>query len=261
MNLSLLTYNTLFNNATNKISLVIGKYRPDILCLQEALTDDNNIKEIEKFGYKIADYSNSFVKFGKIFGVITFFNPKTLIYKDSFTLNMSTNLGEYFFYFIRVLFGSNNQKTILKTDFIHRQTKKKISVCNIHLYAVGSNEQRIKHINNALESINFFKKRPLIMVGDFNYLPYKRKGLEKMMAKHGLKEATINIRQTMKFTTDGKFEKYNLLQRLILPLINKFFVQQIKADYSFYRGLKLMKTERIEAQFSDHYPIISIFSL
>lgn len=261
MKLSLLTYNTLFNNAADKIDLVVDKYQPDIICLQEALTDDNNIKRIEKIGYKIADYSNSFVKFGKIFGVITFFNPKTLIFKDSFILNMGTNFGEYFFYLFQLIFGYNKPKTILETDFVHKLTKKRVYVCNVHLYVIGSNEQRIKHINNALKSINLSKKEPLIIVGDFNYFPYKRKGLEKMMAKYGLQEATANIRQTIKFTADGKFEKFNLFQRLSLPFINKFVTKQLKADYSFYRGLKLKKTEKIETQFSDHYPIISTFEI
>lgn len=261
MILSLLTYNTLFNNAADKIGEVIDKYHPDIVCLQEALTDDINIKKFEKLGYRMADYSNSFVKFGKIFGVITFYNQKTITYKDSFALNTGTNFGEYFFYLFQVILGYNKPKTILRTDFIHKLTKKKVSVCNVHLYVIGSNEQRIRHINNALKSINLSKKEPLIIVGDFNYFPYKRKGLEKMMAKYNLKEATANINQTIKFSKSGKFEKFNLFQRFSLLLINKFVTKQIKIDYSFYRGIKLRKTEKIEAQFSDHYPILSSFSL
>ncbi len=261
MNLSLLTYNTLFNNAIGKLDELIDTYRPDVICLQEALTDDKSISKIESFGYKLADYSNSFVKFGRIYGVATFYNPKYLISNKSIELNLGTNLIEYFFYLIRVILGYNQPKTILETHFIHRLTKKKITVCNVHLYVVGSNELRIKHINKALKSINLSKSDPMIIVGDFNYFPYKRKRLENMMAKYNLKEATANIRQTIKFTKDGKFEKYGLFPRLILPFVNKFFVKQIKTDYSFYRGLKLIKTERIESHSSDHYPIISTFSL
>lgn len=262
MNLSLLTYNTLFNNAVGKLGEVIDIYQPDIICLQEALTDDKSVQKIEKFGYKMADYSNSFIKFGKIFGVITFYNPKTITYKDSSTLNLGTNLVEYFFYILRVILGYSQPKTILETDFIHKLTKKKIFICNVHLYVIGSNELRIKHISKALKSINLSKKEPLIIVGDFNYFPYKRKGLEKMMTKFGLKEATANIRQTIKFSeSGGKFEKYNLIQRLTLPFVNKFFFKQIKTDYSFYRGLNLIKTERVESQTSDHYPIISTFKI
>lgn len=261
MNLSLLTYNTLFNNAADKINLVIDKYHPDIVCFQEALTNDNNVKNIEKFGYKIADYSNSFVKFGKIFGVITFFNPKTLVYKDSFTLNMGTNFGEYFFYLFQVILGYNKPKTILRTDFVHKLTKKRVSVCNVHLYVIGSNEQRIKHINNALNSINLSPKEPLIIVGDFNYLPYRRKQLERMMTQYHLKEATKNIGQTIKFSHDGLFEKFSFFQRFFSRFVNKVFTDGLKIDYIFYRGLGLKKTERINIRFSDHYPIISKFSL
>ena len=258
MNLSLLTHNTLFNNAIDKLDEVIDVHRPDIVCLQEALTDDNSIKKIENLGYKVADYSNSFVKFGKIFGVITFYNPNVLDYKDSFSFDMDSNFGEKFFYLFQVIFGCNKPKTILATDFIHKSTRKKISICNVHLYVIGSNEQRIRHINNALKSIYLSKKEPLIIVGDFNYFPYKRRGLEKMMAKHGLNEATANIRQTIRFTKDGKFERFSLFQRLSLLFINKF---DIKTDYSFYRGLKLIKTERIDSRTSDHYPIISSFKI
>ncbi len=260
MKLSLLTYNTLFNNAADKIGPVINKYHPDIICLQEVLTNDENIKKIEKLGFKIADYANSFVKFRKIFGVMTFFNQKTLIYRDSTTLNVGTNIGEYFFYLFQVIFGFSKPKTILRSNFVHKSTKKKVAICNVHLYVIGSNEQRIRHINNALKSINLSKNEPLIIVGDFNYFPYKRKGLEKMMAKYNLHEATANIRQTIKFTSDGKFEKFNLFQRLGISFINKFMTK-LKTDYSFYRGLNHIKTERIELQTSDHYPIISTFKI
>lgn len=261
MNLSLLTCNTLFNNATNSLNEVIDRYHPDIICLQEALTDEKNIKNIEKFGYKMADYSNSFVKFGKIFGVITFYNQKTIAYKDSSLIKLSTNLVEYFFYVLRIILGYNQPKTILETNFTHKLSKKKLTVCNVHLYVIGSNELRIKHIGQALKSINLAKKEPLIVAGDFNYFPYKRRGLERIMAKYNLKEATANIRQTMKFSKTGTFEKYNLFQRLGLPLLKKYFAHQIKTDYSFYRGLKLVKTVRIESQVSDHYPIISTFEI
>lgn len=261
MNLSLLTYNTLFNNAVGKIDEVVNIYHPDIICLQEALTGEKSIKKIEKYGYKIADHSNSFVKFGKIFGVITFYNPKALTYIASRELNLGINIGEYFLYILRIILGYSQAKTILETDFIHKSTKKKISICNVHLYVIGSNDLRIRHIDNVLKSINLSGKKQLVMVGDFNYFPYKRRGLEKMMTKYGLREATANIRQTMKFSKDGKFEKYSAFQRFFLPFIKKFFIKQIKTDYSFYRGLKLIRTERIETNSSDHYPIFSIFKI
>ena len=261
MNFSLLTYNTLFNNGVEQLDKLVNEYYPDLICLQEAYTDDKSVRKIEKFGYKMADYSNAFIKFGHIYGVITFYNPKTFIYQDSFELKLGTNIGEYFFQILRIILGYNQPKSILETDFIHKSSKKKVSICNVHLYVIGSNQLRINHINKVLKSINLLEKSNLIIAGDFNYFPYKRKGLEKMMSEYGLKEATANIRQTMQFSKTGKFEKYNLFQRTFLPLVKRFVAKQIKTDYSFYRGLKLIKTERIESRSSDHYPIISQFSL
>lgn len=261
MHLSLLTYNTLFNNAACKLDGVIDNYHPDIICLQEALTDTVSINKIEKLGYKMADYSNSFIKFGKVFGVITFYNSKRLNYKDSFKLDLGINLGDFFFNILRVVLGYNQPKTVLETNFTHKITGKKICICNVHLYVVGSNELRIQHIKNALRSINLAKKDHLVIVGDFNYFPYNRLNLEKMMLRFGMREATSNIRQTMKFSKDGKFEKYNWFQKFALKLLDQSIIKQIKTDYSFYRGLKLIKTERIESNLSDHYPIISTFKI
>ncbi|MDO9027725.1 MAG: endonuclease/exonuclease/phosphatase family protein, partial [Candidatus Roizmanbacteria bacterium] len=243
------------------IDEIINKYHPDIVCLQEVLTEDKNIKKIEKLGYKLADFANSFIKFGKIFGVITFYNPKTLIFNDSFTLNLGINPIEYFFYLLQVILGYNKPKTILKTDFIHKSTRKKLSICNVHLYVIGSNELRIKHINQALKSINLLKNHQLIICGDFNYFPYLRKRLERMMARYHLKEATKNIGQTIKFSHDGLSEKFSFFERFFSRFINKVFADGLKIDYIFYRGLRLKKTERIEMRYSDHYPIISTFKI
>lgn len=260
MNVSLLTYNTLFNKATGNLDTVIDQYHPDIICLQEAQTDAGNIKKIEDFGYKMADYANSFVKFRKIFGVVTLYNPKTIKYKDSLTLNLNTNVGEYFFYLLRIILGFNQPKTFLETTFVHKKTNLEIIICNVHLFVIGSNGLRIKDIDHALNALGLKKKKYFIIAGDFNYFPYLRKKLEKVMKKYQLKEATSKINQTIKFSDSGSFEKFNLFQKLSAKIL-KIFFKNIKIDYIFYSGFKPKKTERLEFRFSDHYPIISYFSL
>lgn len=261
MDFSVLSYNTLFNSAVEELPEILKIYSPDIICLQEALTEEQNLKRIENYGYKLADTANSFVRFGKIFGVTTFYNQKTIKFRAASTLDLNTNIGEYFFYLIRVLLGYNQPKTILKTDFFLKETKKGFSVCNLHLYVVGSNELRINHLNQALKSIDFKKNRSLIVCGDFNYFPYRRKKLEKTMKKHRLIEATKNIRQTINVTGDGIIEKFTCFQRFMIPFFNKFLVKRVKTDYIFYRGLKLVETKRLEDRHSDHYPILSTFSI
>jgi len=260
MNFSVLSYNTLFNSAVEGLPGILKKYSPDIICLQETLTEEQNIKRIENYGYKLADTANSFVRFGKIFGVATFYNQKAIKFIEASTLDLNTNIAEYFFYLFRVILGYNQPKTILKADFYHRKARKNFSICNLHLYVIGSNELRINHLNQALKSINFKKNRSLIVCGDFNYFPYRRKKLEKTMQKHHLIEATKNIRQTINMTGDGIIEKFTRFQRFLIPFFNKFLVKRVKTDYVFYRGLKLIKTERLEDHHSDHYPILSSYS-
>ena len=63
MQFSLLTYNTLLNDAQKGLHLIFNKYNPDLVCLQEMDTDAKNIEKIEKLGYSLADYSNGFIKF------------------------------------------------------------------------------------------------------------------------------------------------------------------------------------------------------
>ncbi len=267
MSLSLLTYNTLFNNAADKIDGIIDKYHPDIVCLQEILTNEGNLEKIAKYGYKLADYSNSFIKFGgKIFGVATFYNPETLSFTQSVSLKLGNNLLEVVFTLIQIIIGYNKPKTILRCDFVDKASKKQLTVCNTHLYVVAPNNLRVNHLNQALKSLNLDHKSSLVIAGDFNYFPYQRMRLENLMKKYYLQEATKNIKQTFRLAYKGIFDKFNLFQKAglnilkVLKLTNRI-TEQFKNDYIFYRGLKLVKTERIESQFSDHYPIISTFKI
>lgn len=258
MAFSVCTYNTLFNRAVDSIKPVVLKHKPDILCLQEIKTEETTLRTIEKWGFRLADFSNSFIKFGKVFGVATFYNPKKFRHLSSLSLHSGSNLTEIAFQIFQAILGYNKPKTFLKSDFKDKTSGKIVSICNVHLYVVGSNALRIKHIKEVVESAEVKGNRPLIMAGDFNYFPYQRRRLENVMRHYGLKEATKNIFQTIKFTRDGLFENFNFFQRVSLKLAKKLLAN-LKIDYIFYRGLKLNRTKRIEVRFSDHFPIVSSF--
>ncbi|MCL4363964.1 endonuclease/exonuclease/phosphatase family protein [Patescibacteria group bacterium] len=262
MDFSYLTYNTLFNNGFENIKKIIDFYHPDVLCFQEIDTREDNLSKLYKYGYKLAGYENSFVRLGAIYGVATFYKENSLRHIPSLPIKKKNEVFRSLFYSIlSFLLGYNRQKTFLSSNFIHLKTNKKITVCNTHLFVIGSNALRIRHINYVLKSLGTEKKQRFIISGDFNYLPYQRKKLESLMKKHQLKEATKNVGQTIKFSKeDDIFQTFGSFQKLSTRIVNIFF-KALKIDYIFYKGLKLKKTERIEVRYSDHYPIISTFSL
>lgn len=261
MTFSLLTYNVLFNRAFLQLEKILSKYKPDFLCLQEVDTNENNLDKLDRLNYKLADYSNSFIKFGKIYGVATYYNPDKFKFISSDPLKISSSLSEFFFTIIQTLVGQNKPKTVLRTDFFHIQSQSKIIICNAHMIVVAPNSLRMNHINKALKLLNIKRKTRLIIGGDFNYLPYRRKRLENTMKKYGLIEATKNIQQTLDFTAIGKNGRLTSLEYLFMKFIDKIFSHRMKNDYIFFRDLKLKKTERLEVGFSDHYPIISTFEI
>ena len=259
MNFSILTYNTLCNKAYENIEPIIKQCHPDILCLQEVLTSDINLNKLKKYGYELADYSNSFIQFGQVYGVATFYNSSKFGFINSDSLKMSGNLTEFLFTIPQLILGINKPKSVLRTDLIHISSKRRITVCNAHLIVIASNSLRINHIEKALKSLNITKKSPLIIGGDFNYLPYQRKKLENAMNKYDLVEATKDIRQT--FSPKGKKEDTSFLQGFLIRKINHFFGNQMKNDYVFYRGFKRQETKRLDYRFSDHYPILTTFTI
>src|SRR3990167_9696057 len=107
MTFSVFTYNTLFNRAVEEIKPLILEHQPDVLCLQEVKTDEANLKMIEKFGMKLADFSNSFIKFGQVFGAATFYNPKKVRHVRSTFLQSVSSITEILFQIFHAIFGYN----------------------------------------------------------------------------------------------------------------------------------------------------------
>ncbi|QQG44505.1 MAG: endonuclease/exonuclease/phosphatase family protein [Candidatus Roizmanbacteria bacterium] len=237
MAVSLLTYNVCFNSALNNFEKVFSLTRPDILSLQEIETNEKNLKDVEKHGYKLADYSNSFIKFDKIYGLATFYNPKTIEFLESSSFNLPRSYHEFFLVILR---GGNNPRTVLKTKFSVKGIKKIITSYNLHLSYLGTNGIRTKQMKATLDDMHLSRDENVLIAGDFNY-PYQRKQFEELIEKYKLKEATNNLNCTF----EGKFLK-------IFPL-------KWKLDYILYKNLELIETKKIPLKASDHFPILSRF--
>lgn len=261
MRFTLLTYNVLFNRGYEQIGLITAKYKPDIICLQEVETSEVNLKILEDLGYKLADFANSFIQFGKIYGIATFYNPRVLNLIESNSIFLPRSIYEFLLTVLKLLHGGQKPRTILETRFICRGSKSELIVYNTHLTIYGSNSLRLKQIKEAIDYYNIDNYKRVIITGDFNYMPYGRKSLERLMEKYNLNEATKNIRYTIKYTPVGKLIGYNFVQRLATRLYTKLFSDRIKIDYIFYKELKLIKTKRINVRYSDHYPVMSWFQI
>ena len=240
MTFSLLTYNLKLNKAADTTLELLSTYKPDIVCLQEIQTDDKNLKTIENTGYKLADYSNSFIRRGKIYGVTTFFNPGTFSIIKSNSFNLPTNFYQIISF---ILHGNKNPRTVLKNELKHNQTKKKLDVYNIHLSPFATNQLRTKQIKNTLSDLSLNNKGAVIIAGDFNY-PYGRKRFEEQIKEYKLKEDTNNIN----FTLEKK-----IIRNITIKL---------KLDYVLYKKIRIISNKKIKNfNKSDHFPILSTFSV
>ena len=236
MEIKTLTYNLNFGKAWNKIGGIIKSTKPDIIALQEINTADENLIQIRKYGYELAEYSNSKLKFNNIFGIATFYRKEKLSFIRASSFDLPFGIHEIFQFF---LFGGRRQRTVLKTEFQFKSNKK-LNLWNVHFSAFTMNRLRIKQLEETLEHLKN-DIQPTIMLGDFNY-PYGRKKLEELFDAYDLKEATTNVHHTFKST---------------MP----FMPVKFKLDYIFYKNLKHVETSKIDTTLSDHLPIVSVFNL
>lgn len=240
MSFSLATYNIQFNQAYAHLNDIFKDENPDIVCLQEVETSENNLRKFEDSDFKLADYTNSFVKFGKIYGVATYYNHDKFKFIDSKSIDLPQSFTEIVLILIR---GINRPRTVLKTKFIDKKTNKKLTIYNVHFTPWATNTVRIKQVHETLNNTKNEIDEGVIINGDFN-MPYGRKKLETIFFTHNFKEATYNV-----FHTIHNHSFY------------KIFTYWSKLDYIFYKNIKHIDTKKITVKHSDHYPIISSFEL
>lgn len=237
MKFSVMTYNLDFNSALEGSLKLIKKESPDFLCLQEINTSEKNLEKVENLGYTLIDFANSRVKWGKIFGVATFYKNPRIEPIESKGLNLPSGIFEAVEFFLK---GGRLQRTILTSQC--KVGKETLTIVNIHLSPYSTNSLRDKQLHSTFKELRLHEDKPVVILGDFNY-PYNRSKFEEIFKKYDLSEATTSIFNTFK----SKIR--------ILPFV------KFKLDYVLFKGLKHNKTERINTHYSDHVPIISTFSI
>lgn len=236
MTCTILTYNIFLNSAAPHIGELFRKYKPDIIALQEVDTRFENLMSLETHGYKLADYANCFFKRKQIHGVATYYNSHTIQMIDSGSFALPRNTYEKLLIFLQ---GGNRPRTVLKTDFVHKGSKKTVNFYNLHLSPYGTNGLRMKQIQ---KTFTYFSQGDdaTVVAGDFNF-PYQRSRFEQVIQSFDLKEATNDI-----FVT---------FQKRLFGLLKLNF----KLDYILYRNIIPVKTQQLPEKHSDHHPILCTF--
>lgn len=240
MKISILTYNVYFNKATKDLPLIASEYSPDILCLQEVETSDEHLDSFHIKNLEMADYSNSFIKHGTVFGLVTFYNKSKLRLISSRSFDIPRSFYEALIIMFR---GFNNSRTAIRSEFEHIETKQKVIFYNMHLSPLyASNSTRTKQLLETFKDLQIPEKERVLIAGDFNF-PYGRKKLEEITQQYNLEEATNELL----FTHENTFFK--------------FFNFKLKLDYIFFKNMKSIHTEKINYRYSDHYPIYAEFQI
>lgn len=238
MKFSVLTYNLHFHKAFSDIQHLLTEHKPDMACFQETETDEKGFAELEQIGYKLADYSNSFIRGSKVFCVATFYKVDNVVLTDSECITLPRSFYEVLLFLLR---GNHGPRSVLKSDFLI-SNKKNITLYNLHLTALATNGDRVKQLIHTLEDLKLHNKKNVIIAGDFNY-PYGRKKFEELINKYHLSEATSNITFTF--------------EQNILGL----FSVKLKDDYILYKNLTVVETKKISETISDHYPVLTVFEI
>ncbi len=238
MKFSLLTYNTYFNKGVSDIWRIVKERSVDVICLQEFEMNPHNLSFLEKYGYKLAHYSNSFIKHGRVYGVVTYYNPSVFKVEKAVSLTLPRSIYEMILVIIR---GGNKPRTVVETRLIFKKSSSSVTVYNLHLSYLGSNGSRIRQINTTFSSMKE-NKESIIVTGDFNF-PYGRKRLEKIVKRYGFKEATDNLFFTF------------------MRKVAKLFSLKLKLDYVLFKNLKHLRTSRLRYMHSDHFPILVEFEV
>ena len=237
--IKVLTYNLLYGKAFPHLEKIITKNFPDIIGVQEI--EERQVKNFPlnksiNFAYELAASSHSFNKFGKNYNIATFYNKKTLKFSSFNYLNLPRNIYEKILYFLK---KSPFPRSFISSYFLKDSTK--FLHINLHLSPWSTDGAKVRQIKKIFESISSLSL-PIIITGDFNF-PYGKKRFELLLKEYNLKEATKNL----SFTEESKILK-------IIPV-------RLKLDYILYRGMKLIKTTRLEKNSSDHYPILAEFEI
>jgi len=240
MKLKLLTYNLFYGGALPDARKLIEKEQPDIVCVQELPTTHKHLSYLSMPPYKLATWTNSFIKYWEIFGIAIYLNKKTCSLIESHDDLLP---GSAYDWWIHLKHGMSIKRSFIEAKILFKPLQKEIYVYNTHLTHVSFAELRLAQIQTVFKYMDtqVLNNEPVIITGDLNLYNGKTE-LEKLMSQYNLQEATSNLAYT--------FQHPFLL-----------WTWKTKLDYVMSRNLDISSTRRLDRGCSDHHPIITEFEL
>jgi endonuclease/exonuclease/phosphatase family metal-dependent hydrolase len=193
---------------------------------------------------------------------VTFYNPNRFsVINNSYFAFFPNFLNRFLSAIFNFFTNTKERRAVLENTLYDPLAKKSITIYNNHFPVLNTNGAKLKALKNLFDFYQIKKKKIAIITGDFNYFPYGRKRLEKLISYYDLKEGTKNISYTILYNFKNKkiAKTYPLIGRILAKIFSFLFTDRLKIDYIFYKGFKLVNSKRINVDFSDHYPILSIF--
>ncbi len=240
MKLKLLTYNLLYGQALPDARRLIAKEMPDIVCVQELPTTNRRLHYLAEAPYQLATWTNSFIKFWKIFGIAIYLNKKTCTLIESRDDLLPESAYDLWMY---LKHGVSIKRSFIEAKILFKPANKELYIYNTHLTHLSFVDLRLSQIKTVFEQMDkqVNKKNPVVITGDLNLYNGKTE-LEKLMAQFNLNEATSNLAYTFQH-----------------PVF--FWTWKTKLDYIMSRNLDIASTTRFDRGRSDHHPIITEFEL
>ncbi len=240
MKLKLLTYNLLYGNALSSARKLISQEMPDVICVQELPTTHKHLHYLTTPSYQLATWTNSFIKFWKIFGIAIYLNRKTCTLLESHDDLLPESAYDVLEY---IKHGVSMKRSFIEVKLLHKPSNKELYIYNTHLTHLSFVELRLSQIKTVFEHMDCQvpEKSPVVITGDFNLYNGKTE-LEKLMAQYNLTEATSNLAYTFQH-----------------PIF--FWTWKTKLDYIISRNLDVTSTTRFDKGRSDHHPIITEFEI
>lgn len=215
-----------------RLLALVNKHKPEVVAVQEIHISHDTLDLMKRFGYEFSGHSYSFRHYFKRYSVATFFNPAKISVENATKLPLRIGFWDL------VLFYKGGRRSVLTTTCV--LGKKRVCIHNIHLSPYTTNNLREMQLDQICDPLTSTKD-PHIVLGDFNY-PYGRKKLEKLLKRHGLREASRNIFHTFRSTL-------------------RIWPFKFKLDYIVYKNIYHIRTVQIDSFAPDHTPILAKFRL